>query len=153
MMRNSISRVGIFCTLSIITICAGCSSIYNSLTIDREGHVDLSGSGSAGVATIRGTTFDIGVASTDCWMKYPANAKRVTLDAGMGDIIATCTSAQSRNRHVGIELGKGRKIDEIIEEMVMVAEGVKSAPTVMAFAAEHDVEMPIAAAGSQSWKT
>lgn len=65
--------------------------------------------------------------------------------AGMGDIIATCTSAQSRNRHVGIELGRGRKIDDIIEEMVMVAEGVKSAPTVMALAREHDVEMPIAA--------
>jgi glycerol-3-phosphate dehydrogenase (NAD(P)+) len=64
--------------------------------------------------------------------------------AGMGDIIATCTSAQSRNRHVGIELGKGRKLPEIIEEMVMVAEGVKSAPAVMALAKEHEVEMPIA---------
>jgi glycerol-3-phosphate dehydrogenase (NAD(P)+) len=63
--------------------------------------------------------------------------------AGMGDIIATCTSAQSRNRHVGIELGRGRKLPEIIEEMVMVAEGVKSAPAVMALAEEHDVEMPI----------
>jgi glycerol-3-phosphate dehydrogenase (NAD(P)+) len=65
--------------------------------------------------------------------------------AGMGDIIATCTSPQSRNRHVGIQLGKGRKIDEIIEEMVMVAEGVKSAPAVMALARQHNVEMPIAA--------
>ena len=64
--------------------------------------------------------------------------------AGMGDIIATCTSEQSRNRHVGLELGKGRKLPEIIEEMVMVAEGVKSAPAVMALAKEHDVEMPIA---------
>jgi len=63
--------------------------------------------------------------------------------AGMGDIIATCTSTQSRNRHVGIELGKGRKLPEIIEEMVMVAEGVKSAPAVMALAKEHEVEMPI----------
>ena len=89
-MRHGLSRIRIFCTLGIITICAGCSTIYNRLTIDREGHVDLSGSGSAGVATIRGTTFDIGVASTDCWMKYPANAKRVTLDAGMVDIIALC---------------------------------------------------------------
>ncbi|MCR9106391.1 MAG: NAD(P)H-dependent glycerol-3-phosphate dehydrogenase [Gammaproteobacteria bacterium] len=64
--------------------------------------------------------------------------------AGMGDLIATCTSPQSRNRHVGVELGKGRAIDEIIQEMVMVAEGVKSAPTVMALAQEHGVEMPIA---------
>jgi glycerol-3-phosphate dehydrogenase (NAD(P)+) len=64
--------------------------------------------------------------------------------AGMGDMIATCTSPQSRNRHVGIELGKGRNMEEIIEEMTMVAEGAKSAPAVMALANEHDVEMPIA---------
>ncbi len=65
--------------------------------------------------------------------------------AGMGDMIATCTSPQSRNRHVGVELGKGRSIEEIIEQMVMVAEGVKSAPAVMALAEKHGVEMPIAA--------
>lgn len=64
--------------------------------------------------------------------------------AGMGDMIATCTSAQSRNRHVGVELGKGRSIDDIIEEMVMVAEGVKSAPAVIALAEQYGVEMPIA---------
>ncbi|SIO02362.1 glycerol 3-phosphate dehydrogenase (NAD(P)+) [Parasphingorhabdus marina DSM 22363] len=63
---------------------------------------------------------------------------------GMGDMIATCTSPLSRNRHVGVELGKGRKIDEIIDDMLMVAEGVKSAPTVMALAKEHGVAMPIA---------
>ncbi|MEM1156098.1 MAG: NAD(P)H-dependent glycerol-3-phosphate dehydrogenase, partial [Pseudomonadota bacterium] len=48
--------------------------------------------------------------------------------AGMGDMIATCTSPQSRNHHVGVELGKGRDMPEIIDEMVMVAEGAKSAP-------------------------
>ncbi len=64
--------------------------------------------------------------------------------AGMGDMIATCTSPQSRNRHVGVELGKGRHIEEIIEEMVMVAEGVKSAPAVMALAESHEIDMPIA---------
>ena len=64
--------------------------------------------------------------------------------AGMGDMIATCTSPQSRNRHVGIELGKGRNMEEIIAEMVMVAEGAKSAPAVMALAKEYQVEMPIA---------
>lgn len=63
--------------------------------------------------------------------------------AGMGDLIATCTSAQSRNHHVGYELGKGRSLDEIIEEMVMVAEGVKSAPTVAALGEQYGVEMPI----------
>lgn len=64
--------------------------------------------------------------------------------AGMGDMIATCTSPQSRNRHVGVELGKGRNMQEIIDEMVMVAEGVKSAPAVLALAERHGVEMPIA---------
>jgi len=64
--------------------------------------------------------------------------------AGMGDMIATCTSPQSRNRHVGIELGKGRSMQEIIDEMVMVAEGAKSAPAVIALAEQYQVEMPIA---------
>ena len=63
--------------------------------------------------------------------------------AGMGDLIATCTSSQSRNHHVGYELGKGRPLEEIITEMVMVAEGVKSAPTVAALGEQYGVEMPI----------
>ena len=46
--------------------------------------------------------------------------------AGMGDLIATCSSPQSRNRHVGVELGRGRALDEIVDEMNMVAEGVKT---------------------------
>ncbi len=64
--------------------------------------------------------------------------------AGMGDLIATCTSPQSRNRHVGVELGKGRKLAEIMEEMHMVAEGVKTCRVVMELAERHGVEMPIA---------
>jgi len=64
--------------------------------------------------------------------------------AGIGDMIATCTSPQSRNRHVGVELGKGRHMQEIIDEMVMVAEGAKSAPAVIALANNHNIEMPIA---------
>ena len=46
--------------------------------------------------------------------------------AGMGDLVATCTSDKSRNRRVGVELGKGRKLEEIVAESNMVAEGVKS---------------------------
>jgi glycerol-3-phosphate dehydrogenase (NAD(P)+) len=64
--------------------------------------------------------------------------------AGIGDMIATCTSPQSRNRHVGVELGKGRDMQDIIDEMVMVAEGAKSAPAVMALSEQYGVEMPIA---------
>jgi hypothetical protein len=51
--------------------------------------------------------------------------------AGMGDLVATCISTQSRNRYVGEQLGKGRAIDDIIAEMSMVAEGVKTAAVVM----------------------
>jgi len=64
--------------------------------------------------------------------------------AGMGDLIATCISPQSRNRHVGEQLGRGRTTREIIEEMHMVAEGVKTSRVVLELAAKHGVEMPIA---------
>tara|TARA_B100001540_G_scaffold312225_1_gene332966 strand:- start:1111 stop:2115 length:1005 start_codon:yes stop_codon:yes gene_type:complete len=64
--------------------------------------------------------------------------------AGMGDMIATCTSPQSRNHHVGMELARGQDPQAILGAMVMVAEGVKSAPAVMALAREYGVEMPIA---------
>jgi glycerol-3-phosphate dehydrogenase (NAD(P)+) len=64
--------------------------------------------------------------------------------AGMGDLVATCISPQSRNRHVGERLGKGETIDEIIEAMNMVAEGVKTSKVVMELAEELSCEMPIA---------
>src|SRR3546814_20646920 len=63
---------------------------------------------------------------------------------GMGDLIATYTVPLGRNRHGGVEVGKGRPIDEIIAGMNMVAEGVKSAPTVMALTDQHGLDMPIA---------
>ncbi|TMD99095.1 MAG: NAD(P)H-dependent glycerol-3-phosphate dehydrogenase [Chloroflexi bacterium] len=64
--------------------------------------------------------------------------------AGMGDLLATCMSPQSRNRRVGIELARGRTIDEITGEMKMVAEGVKTSRVVMEIADELGVEVPIA---------
>jgi glycerol-3-phosphate dehydrogenase (NAD(P)+) len=64
--------------------------------------------------------------------------------AGMGDLIATCSSPQSRNRSVGVALGEGRSLDEIVAEMNMVAEGVKSTGAVLELAARHSVEMPVA---------
>jgi glycerol-3-phosphate dehydrogenase (NAD(P)+) len=64
--------------------------------------------------------------------------------AGMGDLVATCTSTQSRNRTVGVELGKGRNLDDIVADMKMVAEGVKSTAAVLELAQRHRVEMPIA---------
>ncbi|MCB1030769.1 MAG: NAD(P)H-dependent glycerol-3-phosphate dehydrogenase [Acidimicrobiales bacterium] len=64
--------------------------------------------------------------------------------AGMGDLVATCISPQSRNRHVGQLLGEGNTIDEIIASMNMVAEGVKTSKVVMELANELGLDMPIA---------
>jgi len=63
--------------------------------------------------------------------------------AGMGDLVLTCTGDLSRNRTVGVELGKGRKLLEIIGSMRMVAEGVKTTGATVALAARHGIEMPI----------
>jgi glycerol-3-phosphate dehydrogenase (NAD(P)+) len=64
---------------------------------------------------------------------------------GMGDLMATCMSPLSRNRRVGEALALGKGLEEINVELRQVAEGVKSARTVMELAGEHDVVMPIAA--------
>jgi len=63
--------------------------------------------------------------------------------AGMGDLIVTCTSKYSRNRRVGKELGKGRHIDDIIAEMNMVAEGVKTSRPILELGRKVDAWMPI----------
>lgn len=64
--------------------------------------------------------------------------------AGMGDLIATCSSDKSRNHRVGFALASGRSLDEIVSEMRMVAEGVKTTESVVALAERVGVEMPIA---------
>jgi glycerol-3-phosphate dehydrogenase (NAD(P)+) len=72
-------------------------------------------------------------------------ARQETLSglAGLGDLVLTCTGALSRNRFVGIELGKGRTLGEILANMRMVAEGVGTAAPLLALAREHQIEMPI----------
>ena len=64
--------------------------------------------------------------------------------AGLGDLVATCTSAKSRNRSVGFELGLGRSLDEIVEQTNTVAEGVRSTAALLELAARVGIEMPIA---------
>ena len=66
--------------------------------------------------------------------------------SGIGDLFVTCSSKHSRNRFVGEEIGKGRKIDEIVSQMNMVAEGVKTAKAVFQLCQKHDVIMPISKA-------
>lgn len=63
--------------------------------------------------------------------------------AGVGDLVATCTSPLSRNRSVGVALGSGRTLGEVLGDMRMVAEGVKTAQPLVAMAAERGVELPI----------
>ena len=71
--------------------------------------------------------------------------KRETLAglAGMGDLLLTCTGDLSRNRSVGLQLGQGRKLTEIMAGMRMVAEGVMTTGAALALAREHQLEMPI----------
>ena len=71
--------------------------------------------------------------------------ERITIAglAGVGDLVATCTSSLSRNRMVGEQLGRGRTLDEIIADMRMVAEGVKTARPLLELATARGVEMPI----------
>lgn len=63
--------------------------------------------------------------------------------AGMGDLVLTCTGGLSRNRRVGVALGEGKKLEEILEEMGMVAEGVKNTLSAHKLAEREGVEMPL----------
>jgi glycerol-3-phosphate dehydrogenase (NAD(P)+) len=63
--------------------------------------------------------------------------------AGMGDLIVTCMSPHSRNRYVGEQLGLGRPLAEILGEMDMVAEGVRTASIVHEIATQAGIAMPI----------
>jgi glycerol-3-phosphate dehydrogenase (NAD(P)+) len=63
--------------------------------------------------------------------------------SGLGDLVTTCISRHSRNRHVGEEIGRGRTLEEILNDMVMVAEGVKTTKSVYALSKRLGVEMPI----------
>ncbi len=64
--------------------------------------------------------------------------------SGLGDLVLTCTGTLSRNRHVGIELGRGRPLEDILAGMRTVAEGVRTTEAALALSARHDVELPIA---------
>ena len=63
--------------------------------------------------------------------------------AGMGDVIVTCTSIHSRNYHVGNEIGKGRRLDEVLKEMKMVAEGVTTAKAIPELCQKFNLTLPL----------
>jgi glycerol-3-phosphate dehydrogenase (NAD(P)+) len=64
--------------------------------------------------------------------------------AGLGDLVLTCNGDLSRNRKVGVELAHGRKLDEIVRSMRMVAEGIKTTNAAVDLAKRYAIEMPIA---------
>jgi len=66
--------------------------------------------------------------------------------AGIGDLVVTCMSTLSRNRNLGFAIGQGKSLDQALEAMTMVAEGVRTTASVMQLAAQLEVEMPITAA-------
>jgi glycerol-3-phosphate dehydrogenase (NAD(P)+) len=72
-----------------------------------------------------------------------ARAETLSGLAGLGDLVLTCTGSLSRNRYVGIELGKGRRLAEILAGMKMVAEGVGSAGALLVLARKAGVDLPI----------
>jgi len=63
--------------------------------------------------------------------------------SGLGDLVLTCTGHRSRNRQVGIELGRGRSLDDILRGQRMVAEGLRTAQAALDLGARHGVELPI----------
>jgi glycerol-3-phosphate dehydrogenase (NAD(P)+) len=65
--------------------------------------------------------------------------------SGLGDLVLTCTGELSRNRHVGVELGRGRSLEDILTGMRMVAEGVRTTGAALALGARHGIELPITA--------
>jgi glycerol-3-phosphate dehydrogenase (NAD(P)+) len=75
-----------------------------------------------------------------------AGGRRETLAglSGLGDLVLTCTGTLSRNRHVGVELARGRTLPEILAGMKMVAEGVITTGAALELGARHGVELPIA---------
>jgi glycerol-3-phosphate dehydrogenase (NAD(P)+) len=65
--------------------------------------------------------------------------------SGLGDLVLTCTGTLSRNRHVGVELARGRPLAEVVASMKMVAEGVRTTGAALALGERHGIELPITA--------
>lgn len=111
---------------NVIAICAG--------ILDGEGYGDntIAALVTRGIAEIRRLGIALG-----------ADGETFAGVAGLGDLVVTCLSKHSRNRRLGIEIGKGRKLADILKQMKMVAEGVTTTESAKALASKHNIEMPI----------
>ncbi|HSE41096.1 MAG TPA: NAD(P)H-dependent glycerol-3-phosphate dehydrogenase [Acidobacteriota bacterium] len=114
------------CVKNIIAIAAGVVSGLG------YGYNTLAGLITRGLAEVNRLSVNLG-----------ANPSTLMGLAGLGDLVLTCTGHLSRNRQVGVELGKGKKIDEITRSMRMVAEGVRTTQGIYALAKKRNVSMPI----------
>jgi glycerol-3-phosphate dehydrogenase (NAD(P)+) len=93
---------------------------------------------------IRGALITRGLAEiTRLGVKMGAQAETFAGLSGVGDLVTTATSPHSRNHYLGEQIGRGRKLSEILKEMPMVAEGVSTTPAACAMAEKYDTEMPI----------
>ena len=92
MIKNNSSRIRIFCTLVFMTICSGCITGLADLTNNAENYVDLSDP-TADKAQLRAAKWDIGIAGVYCYMTVPANAERVTVNAGAVNVSVVCETA------------------------------------------------------------
>jgi glycerol-3-phosphate dehydrogenase (NAD(P)+) len=63
--------------------------------------------------------------------------------AGVGDLVVTCLSRHSRNRHVGEKIGQGQTLDQVLSDMIMVAEGVRTTRAAVELGQKYRVELPI----------
>ncbi len=116
-----------------------CGSLKNIIAI-AAGLMDGLGFGyNAQAAVITGGLAEI----TRIGLHKGANITTFLGLAGIGDLVLTCTGELSRNRHVGRELGRGKKLPEILSEMTMVAEGVKTTESAYKLAQSLNVKVPI----------
>jgi glycerol-3-phosphate dehydrogenase (NAD(P)+) len=79
-------------------------------------------------------------------VKLGAQPKTFAGLSGVGDLIVTCMSRHSRNRYVGEQVGRGRRLDDVLKEMVMIAEGVSTAKSALELEKKYNVELPIISA-------
>jgi glycerol-3-phosphate dehydrogenase (NAD(P)+) len=119
--------------------CELCGAIKNVIAI-AAGIADGMGFGD----NSRASLITRGLAEmTRLGTKLEANALTFAGLAGMGDLVATCISKLSRNRRVGEELGRGRRLEDIVDDMNMVAEGVKTSRAVLELAEREGVDVPL----------
>lgn len=134
-------------------------SVFRVYTNDDVAGVELGGAIKNVVAIASGTVRGLGLGTnavaaiitrglaemTRLALAQGARVETMAGLAGLGDLVLTCTGELSRNRHVGVELGKGRKLDEIVGEMREVAEGVKTTRAIYELGRRLNIDMPITA--------